>query len=167
MWCKHQFLNNNTGLQKNKTTQLLIPPFLGVIPALLIQILSVEIVNTLIYPGNGDDDVIVFSVWEIFLFTFPVLYLAAIVIQYFIAIPVWKIYTDQRKFLKLTIWQLILFSSILFGISTGYYYWYSFQPVSMLIYYAFCLTAISISYWSANLFTMRYLDRKRAGSDLS
>ena len=149
-------------MPEDKNRELIIPPVIGLIIAFTLLYIFTEIVNTFIYPGDGDD-VFHFPYLTIYAMAFFPLLIFAGLVQYFIALPIWKIYTSNRKFLNLKLWQLILLSSIVFGIILAYWHWYTFQGLQMLVYYSISITIISISYWTVNLSVLKYLGNKQNG----
>ena len=149
-------------MKTNKIRQIIVPPFLGLIIAFILLYLFTQIINNLIHPCDGDE-VLDFPYLLVYSLGFFPMLLVSGLFQYLVTLKIWKLYTEKRKFLNLRLWQLTLLSSIIFGITTAYWHWYSFQGIQTLLIYAFSATIITLFYWTANLCTLNYLDKKNGG----
>ena len=146
-------------MKANKILQIFIPPFIGLLVVFSLLFVSTQIVNKIIYPGDGDEP-FEFSFVSIYTLIFIPTFLIASLFQYLVILNVWGIYEQGRKLAHLKLWQIILLSSIAFGSIIGYWHWNAFQKIEMLLFYIASLTIMSISYWTTNLLLTKSLCRQ-------
>ena len=149
-------------MQENKIRQTIIPPLFGLIIAFILLYALTQVVNQLIHPCDGDET-FDFPYLTFYIITFFPAFLITFLFQSLIALRIWEVYKQRKKIINLSLWQLIFLSSLVFGASVGYWHWQSFHGFIMLLFYIFSITLISIAYWSINLYTLKYLDKKQNG----
>ncbi|MEO6404130.1 MAG: hypothetical protein ABIY51_10005 [Ferruginibacter sp.] len=146
-------------MKKNKSLKFFIPLFTGLLVVFILLYIFTQIVNKVIYPGDGDQP-FEWPILPVYTFFFIPTYIIASLFQYLVALKIWRIYNEGKKIGGLKSWQLLLISSLAFGSIIGYWYWDTFQEKKMLLFYIASLTLMSICYWTTNLLIKKFIDKK-------
>lgn len=131
-----------------KTT---IPVLIGIFNVLFLLF----VVDYAIY-GNLD-----FLTKDIVLLKYflPISIAGAVIVQYFIVLPVWKRFAENNKVIGLTIIPFTALICLLGGIVFAYLFWErDLRQGELLAVFLTGLIAFAI-YWSSNLMLLKRLDR--------
>lgn len=150
----------------HRTISILFPTFVGI----LLAVIALQIQATALeylYPENYYDAPILFEPLfdiEIFLPIYVVAYIAAVVFQRLVGIRVWNTYLQRQKIFNLTLWQLTIIASMLFGIGFGLIVWHSRMGMQYLLSKFLTGTIIAMIYWCSNFITLFLIDKKKGSS---
>jgi hypothetical protein len=145
-----------------KIRQSLLPTLLGVLVAFFLFYFYNELMAIINFPADGDQFFSANAFYiPLFLMSFIPIFLIAGIFQFFIAIPVWEYYKKGKKLFKLKLWQLIVFSSLIFGISVSLLSMHKYMAKNQVIINIACATLITVSYWFTNSATLKSLEREK------
>lgn len=137
---------------KNAITKTTIPVLLGIFNVLFLLI----IVDFVIY-GNLDfltKDIVILK------YFLPISVVGAIIVQYFIVMPIWNRFIQKNKVIGLTIIPFAALICVLGSIVFTYVFWERNLGFGELV--AVFLTGLVafVVYWSTNLLLLKKLDKK-------
>ena len=143
---------------KKKNQQILIPPIIGLLVAFFATTLLEFALDKYYFPFDPDFgfDFSIYSLMYAILFI-PLLVIGA-VFQYFVALKIWERYVEGKKTFKLSLWQLICVSCLIFGLLITAY---ESSKISIIEYLRLIFvrrTLFVLVYWFTNYFTMKIID---------
>lgn len=134
---------------KAKIITTLVPTLLGIAAVLALLVLFNVVVHrgdAFQAPDNG-----------FFSFIVPVTTAAAIIIQFFLTLPVWQQFKTHGKVLGLSLVPFTVLLCLLSGLLFGLVFWErSYGPMELLWQFLTGFIAFSV-YWAVNLFVLKRL----------
>ena len=91
------------------------------------------------------------------LFIFP-LVIIALIIQFFLTLPIWAIFKNNRKIINLTLIQFFTLVRIIGGLFWGFIFWTRQFGIRDFIVSISIGTILIGIYWAVNLLTLNQLD---------
>ena len=136
---------------KTKIIKTILPTIFGLLTVLFLLL----IYNFIVFKGD------VFNKPEDGLFTFfvPFVTIIAILIQFFLTLPIWKKFKSNKKVIKLTLIQFTGLLCIVSGLVFGLVFWDpSFGIIDLIWGLLTGIIAFTV-FWTINLLTLKKLDK--------
>lgn len=136
---------------KAKIVRTVLPPIVGIVTVLVFLIA----VNLILYNGGG------FSTSDNGFFTLfvPITTIIAMAIQLTLTLNFWNRFKKDEKVWGMTLFQFTALLSIISGMIFGLVFWETSLGINELLLVTLVGIVAFALYWTANLFTMKQLDR--------
>ena len=144
-------------LNKRNVKGTLIKTFLPVLSGIFSVLFLLVLYNIAFHNGdafNKPDN----GFFKVFV---PLTTLVALIVQFFLAIPIWKHFKSGKKIFGLTLTVFTGVICIISGLIFGLIFWE--RDLGITEFIAISLTGIVAftSYWTVNLVTLSYIDKTR------
>lgn len=136
---------------KAKMIKTILASILGILAVLVI----LAAFNLIAHNGDAFDT----PNLDFFSYFVPITIIIALIIQFFITLPLWEKFKLQKKVWGLSCFQFSTVLCVLFGVVFGLLFWEtSLGFVELAIVSITGLIAFAV-YWSVNLWTLKRLDK--------
>jgi hypothetical protein len=136
---------------KTKISMTVLPTMIG----LVIVLGLLTIFNILI--GNGL--VIQSSDIKFFVYFLPIAIICALIIQYFLTIPLWHIFKIKGKYLGMSLFLFFSLITIVSGLIFGFFFWDTNSGLHELLMIIITGVIAFAIYWASNLIILKRLDK--------
>ena len=148
---------------EQKTQQIFIPPTIGLLFAFLISLLLELGLEKFYFPFDPDSTFsLSFSLYFYSLAFIPILLFAS-AFQFFFALRIWKTYSECKKILNLSLGQLIIMSSLVFGVIIALLTWNNILGIENFILKSLRIILFSITYWTCNVYSAKFIKQRQNG----
>jgi len=137
---------------KTKIIKTILPTIIGILVVLGLLV----IINLIVYKGDG------FSSPDngFFKYFVPIATIIAMIIQFFLTLPIWDKFKSRKKIWKLTLIQFTGLLCLIAGFAFGFvFHDPSFGIIDLIMVSLTGIIAFTV-YWTSNLITLRQLDKK-------
>ena len=148
-----------------KIKNVILPVIIG----LLLSVVFIQLLQTLMISINhidmSADGAFIFQALvdsDEFLPIYAIVFLAAIVFQFFVTLRIWNIY-KQRRELRLKPWQLVLLFCLLFGIAVAFIFPDNIEKTQVFFLKILIGILLGLVYWTGNLTTLSLTVKKDSG----
>jgi ACR3 family arsenite efflux pump ArsB len=142
---------------KKHELQILIPPIVGLLAAYLPDALFGLGLDKFYYSFDPDFGSGFSRYASIYILLFIPLLVVGVVFQYFIAIKIWNRYMENKKILKLSLWQLICISCLIFILLLSAYQFQNlFSENFFIVIFTRHILFVTV-YWFTNYYAMKVI----------